>query len=619
MIPNPKNRDLNSHDGFAFMSVVRKHLRLMALIMCVALVIGIILSACRRPVYYSRSLVRLEGSMGTAQTDDAHRGVVMRELVQAHILERTAARLGIKTDDNDLRRTCLSKIAVHATSERDLEVDVWAYSKEWAENWTQALVHEYLEFRRGKHDSKSGESIKGLRTDTLEIIGRSELSIGNLPLEIAQLNQRIDAMGRVRVNLQDPNLDVIARLSLLSSLDKPVNLNISGVAAGLDQDLERKLQGALERFDVEYQNLLDQKAVREARLPEYNEFRRNNGRPLQNEILHESGELARNIADPKLSRATDRVDRGERPPGSDLTYMGIQQLDDGAVWPRRVKYVLFFLFGGSLLAVGVPFLIEHRGRTITNLEQVKMNFQLRALGTVPNIGGHARDLPPRSECDHHIPSFLAESFDVIRANLVSTTPFPNVSQVTMVTSALPSEGKTLVSSNLAAAFARVGDRTLLIDSDLRRGRVHRLFGFRRSPGLTNVLLDEVPIEEAIRPTTCKDSFVLTAGRPIDSLPEILGSTQYAHLMVQLREKYDRIVIDTPPVLGLSETFALQRNVDGVLFVIWGGSTSLHPMKVAIEMLQNSGANLYGFVLNRFDRKSRALDHVRAHAVHISGD
>jgi Mrp family chromosome partitioning ATPase len=92
--------------------------------------------------------------------------------------------------------------------------------------------------------------------------------------------------------------------------------------------------------------------------------------------------------------------------------------------------------------------------------------------------------------------------------------------------------------------------------------------------------------------------VLTAGRHLDASNEILGSAKFAHLMTQLRAEFDRIVIDTPPVLGLSEALLLQRHVDGVLFVIRGGHASLRTTKAAIEMLQDNGANLCGFVLNR---------------------
>ena len=139
-----------------------------------------------------------------------------------------------------------------------------------------------------------------------------------------------------------------------------------------------------------------------------------------------------------------------------------------------------------------------------------------------------------------------------------------------------------------------------MDTDLRRGRLHRLFGYRKSPGLSNVLLGECTLEEALRPTVHGSLMVLSAGKHLDTGTELLGSARFTEIMQELRHRFDRIVMDTPPVLGLSDTSVMQSQVDGVLFVIWSAHTSIRTMKTAIEMLQSNNANFYGFVLNRLD-------------------
>src|SRR5688500_5847044 len=106
--------------------------------------------------------------------------------------------------------------------------------------------------------------------------------------------------------------------------------------------------------------------------------------------------------------------------------------------------------------------------------------------------------------------------------------------VMMITSAMPKEGKTVVSSNLAISFAHMGAKTLLIDTDLRRGRLHRLFGYRKSPGLSKLLLGEVSPEEACRPTTHENLLVLSAGKHLDTGTELLGSERFTSLMESLR-------------------------------------------------------------------------------------
>ena len=94
--------------------------------------------------------------------------------------------------------------------------------------------------------------------------------------------------------------------------------------------------------------------------------------------------------------------------------------------------------------------------------------------------------------------------------------------------------------------------------------------------------------------------MLTAGAHLESGTELLGSQRFAVIMKELRARFDRIIVDTPPVLGLSETSILQNQMDGVLFVVWGGRTPIRSKKTAVEMLQSNGANMYGFILNRLD-------------------
>ena len=146
-------------------------------------------------------------------------------------------------------------------------------------------------------------------------------------------------------------------------------------------------------------------------------------------------------------------------------------------------------------------------------------------------------------------------------------------------------------------------RTLLLDTDLRRGRLHRLFGLRKTPGLSGVLTGAITLDEACRPCGKDGLNVLTAGAHLESGTEMLSTPKFVEVLAELRKRYDRIIIDTPPVLGLSETSIIQEHTDGVLFVVWGGRTPINHIKVAVEMLQNNGANFYGFILNRLDLSS----------------
>jgi capsular exopolysaccharide synthesis family protein len=222
---------------------------------------------------------------------------------------------------------------------------------------------------------------------------------------------------------------------------------------------------------------------------------------------------------------------------------------------------------------------------------------------IPILQGEDAERAALLDPSDHQEQTLQENFRVIRTNLISMGTLTKAPHVIMVTSSLPKEGKTVVSSNLAVSFSQMGARTLLIDADLRRGRIHRLFGLRKTPGLSSILLDKLPLEDALRPTGKDNLHVMTAGEHLNTGTELLSSARFAELLTELRGRYDRIIIDTPPVLGLSETSAIQQVVDGVVFVAWCGRTPIKTMQVSIEMLANNGANFYGFVLNRLDLNS----------------
>jgi polysaccharide biosynthesis transport protein len=114
------------------------------------------------------------------------------------------------------------------------------------------------------------------------------------------------------------------------------------------------------------------------------------------------------------------------------------------------------------------------------------------------------------------------------------------------------------------------------------------------------MLGENTLDEALRPGNHPNLTILSAGRHLPSGTELLGSPLFTELMTELRGRFERIIVDTPPVLGLSETSILQNHVDGVLFVIWTGHTPKSGCQAAIETLRSNGANFYGFVLNRLD-------------------
>lgn len=190
----------------------------------------------------------------------------------------------------------------------------------------------------------------------------------------------------------------------------------------------------------------------------------------------------------------------------------------------------------------------------------------------------------------------AEAYRTLRTNLLFSAAVSALRRV-VITSPGPAEGKSTTAANLAIAFAQQGHRVLLIDCDLRRARVHRLFDASQSPGLTNVLVSGVAPSEAIRPTKVDGLMILPSGALPPNPAELLGSAAMKALLDRLSESYDLLILDTPPLLAASDAAIVSRMVDGALLVVRAGTTERSAVQTSVQQLATVGARVLGTVLN----------------------
>lgn len=191
----------------------------------------------------------------------------------------------------------------------------------------------------------------------------------------------------------------------------------------------------------------------------------------------------------------------------------------------------------------------------------------------------------------------AEAYRVIRTNLEFASPDAAL-RVLLVTSATPGEGKTTTAANLAAALAQGGRRVLCVDADLRRAELHRRFGVPSQPGLSTVLVGRKGWEEVCRPVPAVPGLTVLPAGPLPPNPsELLGSRRFADLVAAVREAYDAVVLDAPPVLGFADAVVAARQADGVILVVRAGVTRNEALTAAREALERASARLVGVVLN----------------------
>lgn len=273
--------------------------------------------------------------------------------------------------------------------------------------------------------------------------------------------------------------------------------------------------------------------------------------------------------------------------------------------PRKAIVLGLACLFGLALGIGLAFLMDNLDTSIKSKDDVSRHLGLNLLGYVPEVDElriaqrrHSHDglvilNDPRSP--------VAEAFRSIRTALSFSAAAQDVNRI-MVTSSSPSEGKTLVCVNAAAALAQAGKRVLLVDADMRKPAVHKIFEVDQNPGLTNVLAGEGAhtLDDVVRPTDLPNLFFIPCG-PIPPNPaELIGCDRMKALLDEMGSEYDRVIIDTPPVINVTDAAVLCGSVHGVVFVVRSFRTPRDAARRAVEVLANSGGRFLGAVLNNVD-------------------
>jgi len=257
-------------------------------------------------------------------------------------------------------------------------------------------------------------------------------------------------------------------------------------------------------------------------------------------------------------------------------------------------------FGVSLIfALGIAFFFEQLDNRIRTPQELKAQLALPFLGMVPAVGRNKDASPNPLMSSTPIPANFSEAFKTIRTNVLFSSAEEGLRSI-VVTSAGPGEGKSIVAANLAIALAQAGQRVLLVDADMRRPRVHEIFGNNQEPGLSNLLTGNAKSGETIRKSIVPGLWLMASGHIPPNPAELLGSRRYLDLMSSLDAHFDWVVLDTPPVLVVADSSIVANNSSGVVFVVASDKTNRHAAREAVEQLEGSNAHIVGTILNRVD-------------------
>jgi succinoglycan biosynthesis transport protein ExoP len=293
----------------------------------------------------------------------------------------------------------------------------------------------------------------------------------------------------------------------------------------------------------------------------------------------------------------------------------VQLMDDAEVpgspyTPNHSRDWLMALVLGLALGVAVAYAVEYLDDSVKLPEDITRRLKLPLLGLIPAVAGSK---PP--VLTGAVPHDFGEAFRSLRTSLVFTNGSPG-KRIIAVTSTQPLEGKTTTACNLAVALALGGSRVMLIDADMRRPGLHRSMGMRNEIGLSHILTGQTRLREAVQRTTENNLFVITAGRVPPNPSELLSSERMFQLIANLASgPFDWVIIDTPPVLAVTDAVILAPSMSGLVFVIGAEMTRRAHAERAVQTLHHAQTNIIGAVLNRVDLNRNKYYYSRYYGYH----
>ncbi|MCC7375059.1 MAG: polysaccharide biosynthesis tyrosine autokinase [Verrucomicrobiales bacterium] len=273
------------------------------------------------------------------------------------------------------------------------------------------------------------------------------------------------------------------------------------------------------------------------------------------------------------------------------------------VKPRTSIILLLGILGGLGVGLSLAFFVNYLDDSIKSQDDIESYLNLPFLGYVPNIKAgnlHERDL----HAHIHPRSSAAESFRTLRA-AISLAARADKMRVFGVTSSIPSEGKSLCASNFAIVTAQSGSKTVLVDADLRRPSVHKAFQIHAPVGLADYLQDpKVQLDDITHKSDVPNLDVIACG-PIPANPsELLDTAQMEKLLAELRQRYDRVVIDCPPISAVSDPLVMGAKSDGILYVMKFKKIRREHARRSVQRIQDAGIQVVGVLLNDIDFEGR---------------
>ena len=434
--------------------------------------------------------------------------------------------------------------------------------------------------------------------------------------------------------------DLRRQLAEAQALMKPSHYKVKQLVAQvaeLESAITTQHKQTASRLADEYsaarrrENLLQEAYDQQSQLVSAQDAKASHYNVLKNEV-----ETNRQLYDSMLQRVKG-VSVASAMRASNVVVFDPAQVPSRPFKPRPMLNSIMGWVSGLLLGAIFLFLRDRWDRTLRVPGQVGLYLNVPELGAVPSAEKKLLPLSPRIQPriapgepvfseqngveyamirDHFATEFsdlegasqLADSFRAILASILLSTDDGRSPSVIVLTSPSAQEGKTTTATNLAVALASIGKNVLLIDADLRKPRLHQIFGLRNHHGFSDLLADDSQpvrkqLSDYIQPSTINGLSVLTSGRKRIIASNLLYGPRIADFFARLRPDFDAVLIDTPPLLAVADARLLSRNADGVVLICRAGTTNRERAKIAVDRLLADGTHVIGTILNDFDPRT----------------
>ncbi len=392
-----------------------------------------------------------------------------------------------------------------------------------------------------------------------------------------QLNLAQQNLVKLKQDYSDAHPDVVRAKAIVDDLQKKLNDRVNGIMIALENQVQSE-KAALDKLNTQVGEAITNDTVKaEISRPYYDKKRELESLVRFREVL--VAKISYENVDVKLPKTSmveivDRAVPGDRP-----------------VRPNKPLNIALGIIIGLVVGIGLAFFIEYLDTSVKTIDDVERSLQAPVLGVIPQNVGHLLD--EGAESPH------AEAYRVLRTNLLFSRKDDKLNTIAVV-SAGAGEGKTTTVFNLATVFAQSGQRVLVVDSDLRRPTLHKFLRITNSLGLTNYLLKQNTLEEVIQTTSLPTLDLLASGKLPSSSLGILSSAQMKDLISEVKQRYDFVFFDSPPIMGVSDASILASEVDLTLQVIQYRRYP-QPMNIrAKQLIEKVGGNLVGIVLNNIN-------------------